>query len=340
MKATIKDVAREAKVSIATVSNVINGKDIVKKETREKVTRVIEKLNYVPDQAARTMIRKKTNTIGMVVPSLSNEFWGSLAGNIQRQLLNFGYTLLILTTESDPKVEQISLNTLKERNVDGVIIASLGLGSKADKRYVEALLEWGIPLVSFHPYEKKLTTVWGDYMASSMEVVDHLISLGHTKIAYIGSYLSGIERELGYRNSLMLNRIPVDERLMISGQEEKFEFFSQYGYDCAKKLCKDNVEFTAIFCSNDLIAIGAIKAFEDLGMHVPADKAVVGFDDINMASLYRPALTTVRQPITEMASSAVTILIEQIEKPDTDHFAKTVTFPMKLIIRESSGAQI
>jgi len=338
MKYTIKDVAKEANVSIATVSNVINGKSVVKKDTREKVMRAIEKLNYIPDQAARTMINRRTNTIGMVVPTLSNEFWGALAGNIQRQLMKKGYTLLILTTESDPMVGSVMLNTLRERNVDGVIIASLGLGRDNDIKYSQDLIEWGIPLVSFHPFDKRLTAVWGDYMASSMEVVDHLIGLGHSRIAYIGSFLSGIERELGYRNSLMLHKIPADERLIVSGQNESFELFSQYGYDCTRKLCLDGAEFSALFCSNDLIAIGAIKALEDLGMNVPADKAVVGFDDISMAALYRPSLTTVRQPIAEMAGSAVHILLERIERPDVPHFPRTVTLPMKLVIRQSCGA--
>lgn len=339
MSTTIKDVAREANVSIATVSRVINGKDKVKKETREKIQRAIEKLNYVPDQAARTMINKKTKTIGMFVPLLSNEYWAELAETIQRKLLAKGYTLILSTYNTEGQSAYSCLDTFLERRVDGLILANLlFIDIKEDEKYINMFNEQGIPLVSFSPY-RNITSICGDSTASSMEAVEHLIRLGHQKIAYIGTISCTIERELGYRNALMLNHLEIDESIIISGRQNYVHYFAQYGYQCAKQLVMDNREFTAVFCANDLIAIGAIKAFDEMGLGVPDDKAVVGFDDIGMASLYRPALTTVKQPIDDMANAAIQVLLEQIENPDKYDPQKKITFPMQLIVRESCGSK-
>lgn len=340
IKTTIKDVAREANVSIATVSRVINGKDRVKKETREKIQQAIDKLNYVPDHTARTMINKKTRTIGMVVPVLSNEYWAKLAEIIQRKLLKKGYTLIVTTSYNERESDNPCLSTLLERKVDGLFIGSLTKDvEEENSKYLEMFIDQGIPTVSFSPLKNNVTSIAGDHLTSSMEAVEHLIRLGHKKIAFIGSLSTGIDRELGYRNALMLNNIDVDESLIISSRNDHVHHFSQYGYQCARQLVLNKKEFSGLFCSNDLIAIGAIKAFEDLGIDVPADKAVVGFDDIDMAGLYRPALTTVKQPIEEMATAAVDILLEQIEHPSESYVQKKISFPMELIIRQSCGAQ-
>ncbi|WP_141335516.1 LacI family DNA-binding transcriptional regulator [Paenibacillus sp. tmac-D7] len=337
---TIKDVAKEANVSIATVSRVINGKDKVKKETREKIQRAIEKLNYVPDQAARTMKINRTRTIGMVVPLLSNEYWAKLAEIIQRALIKKGYTLIISTTNYERESDNPCLTTLLERKVDGLIIGTLFKGEEAEKeKYIQMFIDQRIPLVSFSHINNNITSISGDNLRSSMEAVEYLIRLGHQKIAFIGSISTGMDRELGYRNALMLNDIAVDETLILSDKHEHVYFFSQYGYQCAKELVLSNKEFDAIFCSNDLIAIGAIKALEEMGLDVPSDKVVVGFDDIDMAGLYRPALTTVKQPIEEMANAAIDVLIEQIENPVENYVQKKIIFPMQLMIRESCGGQ-
>jgi len=340
MSYTIKDVAKEANVSIATVSRVINGKDRVKKETREKILKAVEKLNYVPDQAARTMINKRTKTIGMFVPLLSNEYWAIMAEIIQKKLLKKGYTLILSTYNYDQENDYSCLDTFLERKVDGLIMGSININLQEDEKYLGKFIQQGIPLVSFNPNYKNITSINGDSMNGCIEAVEHLIKLGHRKIAYIGTKSSSIERELGYRNALMLNGLEIDESIIVSGRQGYINYFSQYGYQSAKQFVLDNREFTALFCSNDLIAIGAIKALVDLGCDVPTDKAVVGVDDINMAGLYRPALTTLKQPIDEMANTAIDILLEQIDNPGKAYSQKKITFPMKLVIRESCGFKI
>ncbi|WP_427051262.1 LacI family DNA-binding transcriptional regulator [Paenibacillus sp. TC-CSREp1] len=336
---TIKDVAREANVSIATVSRVINGKDRVKKETKEKIQQAIEKLNYVPDQAARTMINKKTKTIGFVVPVLSNEYWAKLAELIQRKLLRKGYTLIVTTSYDERESENPCLSTLLERKVDGLLIGTMANDVQAENtKYLQMFIDQGIPTVSFSSLSLNVTTILGDALASSLKAVEHLIQLGHKRIAFIGSLSTGIDRELGYRNALMLNQITVDESLIISSRNDHVYHFTKYGYQCVQKLISDNTDFTGLFCSNDLIAIGAIKALEDFGISVPAEKSVVGFDDIDMAGLYRPALTTVKQPIEDMAATAVATLLEQIEHPNGSYVHKKISFPMELVVRQSCSS--
>jgi DNA-binding LacI/PurR family transcriptional regulator len=333
MKATIKDVAREAKVSTATVSFVVNGIDKVKKNTKERVLLAIQKLNYVPDQAARTMIKKKTKTVGLIVPLLTNEYWAELAEHIQEELILRGYTLMICT--AGMKSAELTINSLLERNVDGVILGGR-IVSDPEDHYIQMFMERRIPLVSIAPIHKDVTSVWGDNLNSSREVVEHLIQQGHMKIAYIGCISTGIGRELGYRNALAIAEIPIDEALVRNGKSEEVHNFSQYGYRTMKQLVADKCEFTALFGANDLIAIGAIKALQESGLQVPHDVAVAGFDDIAMAALYSPAITTVKQPIGEMAGSVVAALIEQIEQPDGQAIARKITFPMTVVVRESS----
>jgi DNA-binding LacI/PurR family transcriptional regulator len=342
MSFTIKDVAREANVSIATVSRVINGKDKVKKETREKIQSVIKKMNFMPDQAARTMINKKTKTIGMIVPLLSNEYWAELAEIVQSVLFKKGYTLIIGSSNIGQESYYSFINTFLERRVDGLIIGRLfhiKEDQSEEEKQLEVFTDQGIPIVTFDSGFTKFTSVCGDNLNSSIHAVEHLIQLGHQRIAFIGTSSTMVHRELGYRNALMLNNIEMDETIIISGRNENVHYFSQYGYNCVKQLLTDRKQFSALFCSNDLIAIGAIKALEELGIDVPGDMAIIGFDDINMASLYRPALTTVKQPIQEMGNTAVEILLEQIENPGKAFHTRKITFPMELIVRQSSTAQ-
>jgi DNA-binding LacI/PurR family transcriptional regulator len=337
---TIKDVAREADVSIATVSRVINGKDRVKKETREKIVRAIEKLKYVPDQAARTMISKKTKTIGLVVPLLSNEYWAQMAEMMQRRLIKQGYSLLISTFNFDDHNDLSFLDTFMERKVEGVIIGAWPKPfSESDQACIGMLQSQNIALVSLAHVTNNVIFIGGDHLSSSMEAVGHLIRLGHHRIAYLGGAGVGFERELGYRNAFMLNRLQIDESLIVSERDHTLHYFSQYGYEQTCRLVTERAEFSALFCANDLIAIGAIKALEEHGLRVPEDIAVVGFDDITAAGYYRPALTTVKQPIEDMANAAADVLLEQIEHPDARSPQRKIMFPMQLVVRESCGSR-
>lgn len=332
MNATIKEVAKEAGVSISTVSRVLNGKDKVKKATRQKVERAIERTGYRPDHIARSMIMKTTKTIGLIVPVISNQYWALLSEIIEERVGMAGYTLMLFITgddESGIDKEASVLNALLERHVDGAIYAS---GKNPDK--IKQFLDYGIPLVSFQKNISGVSRVSGDNLRGSMEATEHLVDLGHKDIAFIGGPPNAVDRELGYRNAHTVNHLAVNESLV----KQAPHFTVECGYDAAKTLLEHKGKFTSVFCANDLLAFGAIQALEQDGIDVPQDIAVVGFDDIEPASFFKPALTTVRQPIREMGITLVDLLIEAIDHADgAAPPSKNIVFPMELVVRESCG---
>jgi LacI family transcriptional regulator len=339
MKLTIKEVAQEAGVSIATVSRVLNGKDRVKKTTREKIEAAIGKLNFKPDQAARSMINNQTKMIGLLVPQLSNEFWGLLAEVIQEQLWNKGYSVLICATGTNPDKESMFLQSFIERRVDGVIYgASSAFANKNNTESpLQLLKEQGIPVVAMDQVTGYHCVV-GDGIAGSLLAVEHLLQLGHTRIAYIGGWSVSTVRELGYRGALLEHNMVADEALIIRSTEDVVNF-SQYGYQAMKQLVDSGTAFTAAFCANDLVAIGAMRALKESGLKVPEQIAVVGYDDINIAALYDPALTTIHQPIEEMGTAAVKLLLELLQEGSELSMPRKIMLQSKLIIRESSVVQ-
>lgn len=334
MKVTIKEVAKEAGVSISTVSRVLNGKDKVKKATRLKVEKTIERLDYLPDHNARSMIMKSTKTIGLIVPVISNQYWALLSENIEEQLGIAGYTLMLFITgegEEGLEKEASILNAMLERNVDGVIYAS-----DKDHTHIKRFLDYGIPTVSFQTNIPGVTRVSGDDLRGGMEATGHLISLGHERIAFIGGAPKTIERELGFRNAHTINNLSVNETLV----RQSANFTVECGFEAAKSLLASKDHFSAVFCANDLLAFGAIHAFEREGIYVPNDIAVVGYDDIEPASFFKPALTTVRQPIREMGIALAELLLESIKLNDDSKVTnKNVVFPTQLVVRESCGAK-
>ncbi len=335
MKVTIKDIADEANVSIATVSRVINGKDKVKEETRLKILKTIGKHNYQPDQTARTMVMKETKTIGLIVGLLSNEYWGRLAEIIQEALWERGYSLIIGSDNMNQDKQKVILNSFKGRKVDGVIITT-ELAKSSVKQY-EEMKEEGVEFISASSFTN-INCVSGDNLLGAIDAVQHLIGLGHRDIVFIGgARVTRPGRELGYKNALFMNNIEVNNNLMITS-ENIVNNFSDYGYNSVIKLIKSKKKFTAVFCANDLIAIGAMKAFYEKGIKVPEEVAIVGFDDISIAALYQPSLTTVRQPIEEMGITMVDLLIGLI-KDQTKSTVKKLMFPMELIVRESCGSK-
>jgi LacI family transcriptional regulator len=338
MKITIKEVAQEANVSIATVSRVLNGKDKVKKTTRLKIQEAVKKLNFQPNHIARAMIIKKTKTIGLLVPQLSNEYWALLSEIIQEKLWLKGYPLILCSTDRDLDKEKIFTKMFIERMVDGIIYCSTAskYGDQKERTHLELIKRHSIAMVSFTPDMDDVNCILGDHLQGAINAVQHLIDLGHKKIAHIGGPAVSRDREFGYRNAIVINGLQVDESLIIRENEETY----QYGYKSVKKLLANKADFTAVFCGNDIIAIGAIKALEEASINVPKDVAVVGYDDINMASLCKPALTTVQQPIREMVDAAVDLLIESMEKNNKKQVPKKVVFQAKLIIRESCGTYL
>ncbi|RXZ82619.1 LacI family transcriptional regulator [Paenibacillaceae bacterium] len=334
-KNTIKEVAKAAGVSIATVSRVINGKDRVKTSTRLRVEEAISKLNYQPDLIARTMIIKETKTIGLVVPQLSNEYWAILSEVIQEELWLKGYTLILCSTDRRIDHEIAFIEMFMERKVDGIIFGSASMVKDTTEKYFEQVRQSGIPIVALDQRISGMDMVIGDHLQGAADAVEHLISLGHQEIAYLGGPAISIERKLGFYNAFIKHGMQVNNELV--NDQATSKNFTQFGYDAIKELLLAKQSFTAVFCGNDLVAIGAIKSLEESGMRVPDDVAVIGYDDISMARLYKPALTTVSQPIRDIGKAAVDLLVESIKTGKVLPPRKTL-FHMQLVVRESCGA--
>ena len=336
MKITIKEVAIEAGVSIGTVSRVLNNKDRVKSSTRKKVEEAIVKLNFQPDQIARTMINKETKTIGLLVPNLTNEFWAAVSVVIQDELWKKGYTTLLCATSTweDPaNREEAFIKNFIQRKVDGVIYATLSdFHPFGYHPAIKELIETNIPIVAFDQNIPGVNKVKGDHIKGALTAVEHLIKLGHQRIAYLGGPLLSPDRELGFRSAHTVNGLNVDESLIKRGSPT-YEF----GNNSTLELLKQNKKFTAVFCGNDLIALGVMRCLYNAGIRVPDDVAVVGYDDIQMSRLVEPALTTVQQPLSEMSNAIVKLLLNLIDNKEKKKQAQSLLFDMKLIIRESCG---
>ncbi len=336
MKITIREVAKEAGVSIATVSRVLNGKEGIRSSTKKRVEKAIHKYNFSPNQIARSMIVKESKSIGLLVPQLSNEFWATLAEVIEAELWLHGYTLFLCTssTKEDSLLkEKAAIHSFLQRKVDGIIYSTSSGSDREFQAFTENLKQQDVPIIAFDQRIPGMNQIYGDHIQGAMDAVKHLILLGHTHIAYIGGPLVSPERELGYRNAHTVHNIQVDENLIFRG-EPNFQF----GHEATSKLMASGTPFTAIFCGNDLIALGAIHVMEAAGLNVPDHVAVVGYDDINMAGFSKPMLTTVHQPIEEMGKTVVDEILRSIHRGNSIGQICHLVFPMKLVIRESCGA--
>ncbi|TYP74089.1 LacI family DNA-binding transcriptional regulator [Paenibacillus methanolicus] len=330
MKATIYDVAKEAGVSIATVSHVINGKGKISRERREEITRIMVRMGYKPSMIASALTGKKTYALGLLVPDISNPFFAEIARAVEDEGQRHGYSVFICSTDNkDEKVEHYA-ELLRQKNVDGVII---GTGMK-ELTVLDPLLNGGVPIAFLSrefPTAKVPSVVVDDY-AGGAAAAEHLIALGHRRLAVLAeeeSVSSSRERVRGFRQTLAAAGIALDQTdVRMSGLKESM--------DRALELLGRADRPTAIFCCNDMLAIGALRAAKELGLRIPRDCSIVGFDDTVLASVTDPPLTTVAQPIDRMGQAAVQVLVRLIEQPEAR--SERIVLPPALSIRQSSAA--
>jgi len=334
-KVTIRDIAKMGKVSHMTVSRALNNDPRVKEETKKRILDLVDKLNYRPDARARAFVKKKSNLIGLVVSDIRNPFYAELARGIEDKAHEEGYNVIFCSTDNRPERIKEYINLLKDAGVDGLVFASVRL----NEPIVEKLIDERFPLVLVN---RKLRVDENNYVVldnikGAFEITKHLINLGYTKIGIItgSSNLStGIDRLKGYQQSLKHHNIEFNEDYVIQGP-----FTKETGYEGAKCLLNMENRPEAIFGGNDYIAMGVIDAADGLGVHIPEDIALVGFDDTDFASNKRIQLTTVSQRKYEMGNLGVQTLIDFIERKETDYIHKIILEP-RLIIRESCGQKI
>lgn len=333
MQITISQLAKAAGVSIATVSRALNDSGHpVNEETKIKIKKLAEELGYHPNQTARSLRMDRSRIIGVVCDDLTSPFTPIIIRGIQDYLKDRGYFCIIINADWDPEGEKEAVHKLLEQSVDGVIfVESWHRSANADLDIADK------PYVYVHRlFEAKYrNSVVPDEIYGSRLAVNHVIKLGHRRIGYINgpqNFYASSERLTGYKKELAVNDIPFDGNLVESGDWE-----TRSGELAAEKLLQRSDPPTAIFAANDLMAIGVLNTARRLGLSVPENLAIVGYDDREIASLVQPALTTVSLPCYEMGLGSASMLYSIIKKePDTE---KEVRIKGQLIIRDSCGSE-
>jgi LacI family transcriptional regulator len=328
---TIKDVAIKAGVSITTVSHVVNKTRFVSKELCDRVFAAMEELNYHPNTLARSLRMGETKTIGLIIPDNSNPFFAELARIIEDIGFENGYSVILCNSDDILEKESAYINMLIAKQIDGVIFIATG----SNPGRLTELIKRNIPVVVIdrNISNAAVDVVLVDNEKGGFDAVNYLLGLGHKRIACItgpSKLTPSIGRVKGYRKALKQAGIPVREYYIVSG-----DFRPLSGETATIYLLKLPEPPTAIFVCNDLMALGALRALRNAGLSVPKDISILGFDDIDLADEITPPLTTVAQPIAELATSAVEILIFRIQEsmPRSDRQRKVLNG--WLVIRES-----
>jgi LacI family transcriptional regulator len=326
---TLEMVAKEAGVSIATVSRIINGTAKVSAERKHAVDAAIAKLNFRPNAAARGLALGKSNTIGVITQAIDSPFYGEGLRGIEDYLQQRGYTALFMSGNWDEDDEERCMSELLARRVDGIIIFSGRLEDRQLANYAKQvpLVVSGRSLKAPNIFSLQVDDEQGARLATR-----HLIELGHRRIAFIAGILDHADASLrfkGYRRALEEAGIAHDPKLVVPG-----DFHEEGGVDATLRLLKSGNKFTALFCVNDQTAYGACLALYRSGLNCPRDVSVVGFDDLHSSSYRVPPLTSVRQSIRVLGESSGAAMLQMLqgERPD-------IALPqVELIVRESTAA--
>lgn len=329
---TLVDLAAHAGVSRSTVSLVLRGSRLPARETRERVLKSIAALGYIYDRTAARLRARHSNTIGLVVCEITNPFYAELTAGIDMMLDEAGWVPFLANTGDSPERQQRLVQRMCEHGIDGLILCPAE-GTAPD------LFDWlhlhGPPVVQALRFVGQANSDYAgaDNRRGMMMAVEHLIALGHRRIAFIGNVARtsvSADRFAGYLDALRASGIDNDERLVRKGPPT-----IESGAGSIIDLMKGPERPTAVVCFNDIVAFGAILGLQSLGLHVPRDCSVAGFDDVREASLWQPALTTVSIKPRQIGEEAARLLLARIAAPDGP--ARRVVMPPELKVRESSG---
>jgi len=326
---TIVDVAKQAGVSFGTVSRVINNDVHVKKETRERVVETMERLGFVANRQARSLAGGKSNSIGVLVPDLGTGYIGEIIRGIDAELSLTDLDLILYTTHRTASKETNYVTNLATGMVDGLLLVL----PRSPADFIGNLTQSKFPfvLIDHQGAGRDCPSAGAANWQGGYNATEYLTSLGHTRIGFItGSMDLGcaVDRLDGYRSALRTYHIPDAPELIYEG-----DFFQPDGYAGAQAMLDLPEPPTAIFASNDVMAMGVMDAVRNRGLRVPDDVSVVGFDDIPQASLVRPALTTINQPLEKMGRVATQMLLDLLKHPEKK--ADRIELPTHLIVRDS-----
>ncbi|WP_407267820.1 LacI family DNA-binding transcriptional regulator [Radiobacillus sp. PE A8.2] len=324
----IIDVAQKANVSTATVSRVLANSSIVKEETKKKVLKAIKELNYQPNVLARQLRTLEAKTIIVVVPDISNPFFSNVLRGIESVAKEKEYLVLLVDADNDVEQESKCLNILRQKKADGMIL----LTAKMDANMLERMAEEYPIVVACEYFEgSNIPTVSVDNISGARKATEFLINHGHKRIGTISGPLDSVlgqDRLKGFCQAMTIYNLSVDPILI-----QKGDFSYESGLKLTKDLLALNQPPTGIFAANDEMAFGAINSIKSIGLNVPNDISVVGFDDIKFSSIFEPSLTTISQPAFEIGINAMTTLLNIINNKDLKE--RQMVLSGKLRVRNS-----
>jgi DNA-binding LacI/PurR family transcriptional regulator len=336
MAITIKDVAKHAGVSHSTVSRALHASPLIAVETIERIRQIALELGYFPSAAARSLKTNRSRALGVIVSNVHDPFFSEILQGIEEVAQARGYSTLMAASQRDPEREQAIVRDMRERRVDGLIICSASFSPKQQRK----LLEYAIPIVAVNNQsgEDYRYSIYHDDVDGSRQVIRHLIELGHKKIAYLGNSLSGRttwDRLTGYRREMEAAGLAIPDEYI----------FEVPGSDPEDSL--DGIKYflnlkdrpTALFCFNDMLAIGVLKGLQSTGIRVPADFSVVGFDNIVFSAYTNPPLTTLDQPKRYIGAEAARLILDLLDPATGEEIPDQEIQRLKgrLLVRQSTA---
>jgi DNA-binding LacI/PurR family transcriptional regulator len=335
MPPTIKDIAKKAGVSHATVSRALNGNPSIPEKTAAGIRVLADEMGYLASAPARGLKTKRSQAVGVVVSRIDNPYFGEIIQGIEDTLKPSGFSLFIASSHLDFSIEKNIVQAFAEHRVDGVIICSVSFS----REYADLIKNYGIPIVVVNneSSEEFDCSISHDDFNGARQVTRHLIDLGHSRVGYLGNSLANQinnDRLQGFFKELTVSNITIDPQTIVNTLGSEIE----NGEEAMLLLLKTDPLPTAVFCFNDLMAIGALKVIRNQNLRVPEDISIVGFDNIPYSAYTSPALTTFDQPKRKIGSEAAQMLLEQIHSSNCldSHIARTMQG--HLLIRESTSS--
>lgn len=324
---TVKEIAAAAGVSVATVSRALQRPEVVSESTRQRIHEVVKRLGYTPNALARNLRTSRTRLIVALVPDIANPFFSEVIRGIEQVAHENGYSVLLGETQGSLVREQAYADMVAARQADGIITMS--------PRVPAIPIDGRLPVVNACEYvkDKDISSVYIDNVAAAVAAMDYLVALGHREIAFFAGPASSpicVDREQGYRLALQKAGIEPDPSLTVVG-----DFSIEAGERAVDLLLSQSRPFSAVFCSNDEMAIGALRALSAKGARVPEDVSVVGFDDIRFARYTSPSLTTIAQPKNALGREAMSMMIELLNDPSVPSRKRVLS--ADLVVRGSTA---
>jgi DNA-binding LacI/PurR family transcriptional regulator len=328
---SIVEIARAAGVSHSTVSRALRNSPLVSAETGERIRRLAQEMGYVPSAIGRGLATQSTRTIGLVITTIADPFVAEVVRGVEEQAMDRGYSLFLCQSGAQPQREVAAVRALHENRVAGVIVTS----SRVGERYLALLEPMNVPIVLINNERAgpAVAFVAVDDVRGGRLATEYLLGLRHQRVAYIGGWpeaKSSRDRLQGYGEALQSQGLAINPNLVSAGSGRM-----EGGYEAMRGLLRSRPRPTAVFCYNDITAIGALKALHEEGVRVPAQVSVIGFDDIALAAYSTPSLTTIAQPKHEMGRLAVGMLLDLLSK---EKQVQNVILQGELVVRESTEA--